>query len=245
MNRELLKRAIKKIVLNEMTKTDYGIGKISTNDKLVGDVKKAVGKSGEAIENPLNGKVSVDDGDGGKKYQCEIVECGEGLYDATVITHGSDRKVAKQLTAEKLSEFLKDSVKGDEKSYVAKARNKSMQAAGRDEEKDEKSEGKRVKKNDKQEDQMEEVDEETQKDIADDNTKDAEEDADKDVVAVDDENSPQQGGELVDKIERIIDRILKNKAEAKSAHLKTDPKMKSADKLTVKDKGTPALKKGK
>ena len=50
---------------------------------------------------------------------------------------------------------------------------------------------------------------------------------------------------LTDKIEKIIDRILKNKADAKTAHLKTDKDMESSDKLTTKLKDTPALKEKK
>jgi len=52
---------------------------------------------------------------------------------------------------------------------------------------------------------------------------------------------------LVDKIEKIIDRVLKSKvkADAKSPFLKADSDKESSDKLTVKDKGTPELKEKK
>jgi hypothetical protein len=237
MNRESLKSAIKKIVLNEITKSDYGVGKISTDDKLVGDTKKSIGKAGEAIENPLSGKVAVDDKAGGRKYQCEIVESGEGLYDVTVIKHGSDRTKGTQLSAEKLAEFLKNSVQ-EEPSYVDKARIKSMKAAGRDEEKDEKTEEKKVKKEEKQEDQMSDTEETTQKDIADKATKKATEKPDKEVAPIEDENAPQLGGELTDTIEKIIDRVLfKNKTG-----LKADPSKESPDKRLVKLKDTPQIK---
>ena len=235
MNRELLKQAIKKLVLQEMTQADYGVGKPSTNDTLVKDVKKSVGKAGEASENPLNGKVTVDDGEGGKKYQCEIVECGEGLFDATVITHGSDRKVGKALTADKLAEFLKTSVK-TEKSAVEKAREKSINSG---------PEKKEPKKEEKVADEMEDAEEETQVDIADDNDVKADVKVDKKLAPVNKDVSASMGGSIVDKIEKIVDRILKDKAEAKSAHLKTDSKMESPDKLTVKVKDTPALKEKK
>jgi hypothetical protein len=237
MNRELLKKAIKKIVLNEITKSDYGVGKISTDDELVGAVKKSIGSAGEAIENPLSGKVAVDDKAGGRKYQCEIVECGEGLYNVTVIKHGSDRKAGRQLSAEKLSEFLKDTLQ-DDLSAVDKARMKSMKAAGRDEEKDEKAEEKNVKKEEKQEDQMTDVEPKTQKDIADKATKKATEKPDKEVAPIEDKNAPQLGGELTDVIEKIINRVLfKNKTG-----LKADPSKESPDKRLVKLKDTPEIK---
>ena len=239
MNRESLKLVIKKIVLNEITKSDYGVGKISTEDELVGDVQKAIGKTGEAIENPLSGKVIIDDKAGGRKYQCEITECGEGLYNVVLLKHGSDRKTGTQLSAEKLAEFLKNSVQ-EETSYVDKARMKSMKAAGRDEEKDEKTEEKKVKKEEKQEDQMTDVDKKTQKDIADKATKKATEKPDKEVAPIEDENAPQLGGELTDVIEKIIDRVLSGKVN--KINLKADPSKESPDKRLVKLKDTPEIK---
>jgi hypothetical protein len=235
MNRAQLKSVIKKIVLREMTQADYGVGRISTNADLAKDVNKAVGKGGEAVENPLNGKVSVDDGKGGKTFQAEITECGNDLYDVNVVTHGSDRKVGRQLSGEKLAEFLKNAVK-DDKSAVEKARGKSLNSG---------PEKKEPKKDEKIEDTMEETDEETQQDKADDGDVKAEEKPDKKLAPISKDNAPQLGGELVDKIEKIIDRVLKNKAKAetKTAFLKADSKMESPDKRVVKVKDTPALKK--
>ena len=106
--------------LQEITKSDYGVGKIGTQKDVVKKIQSAVSKNMEVSENPLNGKVVVDDSNGGVKFQCEITECGEGLYDVVVIKNGSDRKVGKQIDMDKLLEFLKDSVK-EEKSYKEKS----------------------------------------------------------------------------------------------------------------------------
>jgi hypothetical protein len=237
MNRAQLKSVIKKIVLREMTQADFGVGKVSSEKDLTKDVKKAIGGAGEAIENPLNGKVSVDDGKGGNKFQVEITENGAGLYDVNIIKNGSDRVRARQIDSKKLAEFLKDHSK-DEPSAVEKARSKSINSG---------PEKKEPKKNEKPEDTMEETDEEKQLDIADDADVKAEEKGDKKLAPIDDDNSPQLGGELVDKIEKIIDRVLKDKskAETKTAFLKADSKMESPDKRVVKVKDTPAIKNAK
>jgi hypothetical protein len=92
---------------------------------------------------------------------------------------------------------------------------------------------------------MDDADEELQIDIADDNTEKADVKADKENAPINKDVSASMGGEMVDKIEKIIDRILKNKADAKTAHLKTDKDMESSDKLTTKLKDTPALKEKK
>jgi hypothetical protein len=239
-SREKMKQAIRTIVLKEITMANFGTGKVSTNDGLAADVKKAVGKTGEVIQNPLNNKVVVDDKENGKKYQVEITECGDDLYDVNVITHGSDRKTGRQLSAEKLAEFLKASVE-DKGSAVEKARAKSMNALGRNEEKDEKVEEKRDKKDEKDGDEMVDTKEPTQKEIGDKATKKADEKVDKEVAPIDDEVAPQLGGELVDKIEKIIDRVLSGKANKKS-ELKADSANESPDKRVVKLKDTPSLK---
>ena len=233
MNRSQLKSVIKKLVLREMTQADYGVGRVSSQEDLTKDVKKAVGSAGEAVENPLNGKVSVDDKQGGEKFQVEITENGSGLYDVNISKNGSDRVRARQIDSKKLAEFLKDNAK-DEDSYTTKARAKSINSG---------PEKKEPKKNEKVKNDMEEVDEETQLDIADDGDVKAEEKGDKKLSAIDKDNAPQLGGELVDKIEKIIDRVLKDKADSKTAHLKADSKMESPDKRVVKVKDTPALKK--
>ena len=240
MNRDQLKSVIKKIVLREMTQANYGVGKISTEKDLTKDVKKAVGGAGEAIENPLNGKVSVDDGQGGRKFQVEIVECGPGLFDVNIIKNGSDRVRARQIDSKKLAEFLKDHAK-EEDSYTDKAFKKGKAPIKNKEEEDKE----KISSPTDESNEMEETKEDTQLKIADKETKKADEKSDKKVAPIDDDNSPQLGGELVDKIEKIIDRVLKDKskAEPKTAHLKVDKDMESSDKRVVKVKNTPALKK--
>ena len=204
-----LRESIRSLVLKEITMANYGIGKVSTNDELADDVKKFVGKAGKVIQNPLNNKVVVDDEQDGKKYQVDISESGEGLYNVNVITHGGERKTGRQLSPEKLAEFLKDSVI-EQPSSVEKARTKSMNATGRNEKKDEKVEEKRDKK-EEGEDEMVDTKEPTQKEIGDKHTKGADEKPDKELAPVDDENAAQLGGELADKIEKIIDRVLSKK----------------------------------
>jgi len=86
-------------------------------------------------------------------------------------------------------------------------------------------------------DTMDDADEELQIDIADDNTEKADQKIKLDIDA-------EIGGDIVDKIEKIIDRVLKikSKADATTSYLKTDKDMESSDKLTTKLKDTPSLK---
>jgi hypothetical protein len=89
---------------------------------------------------------------------------------------------------------------------------------------------------------MDDADEETQVEIADDTTVKAEEKVDKENAPINKEVAPALGGSIVDKIEKIVDKVLKDKADAKSAYLKHDKSTESPDKLTTKLKDTPALK---
>lgn len=234
--RARLKTVIKKIVLNEILKDDFGFKQPAEDTESVKAVQKAVGKTADVGSN-RNGKITAEDGEGGDKFQCNITEAGTDLYNVEVIKDGSQRCVGRQLSPEKLAEFLRNSVKSKE-SYVDAARTKSMNALGKNEEKDAKTEEKAAKKEEKNGDQMVDVKEKKQIDIADDGTKDAEEDSEI-------ETTPGEGGDLIEKVERIIDRVLKAKANAKTAHLKVDPKMKSPDTLTTKIKDTPPIKRGK
>ena len=79
----------------------------------------------------------------------------------------------------------------------------------------------------------------TQKEIGDKATKKATVKPIEEVKPVEEENAPQLGGELVDKIEKIIDRVLSNKNKT---NLKADPSKESSTKITVKVKDTPVLK---
>jgi hypothetical protein len=92
---------------------------------------------------------------------------------------------------------------------------------------------------------MDDADEETQLDIADDTTEKADVKADKENAPINKDIAPALGGNIVDKIEKIVDRLLKDKADAKSAYLKRDKSTESPDKLSVKLKDTPTLKEKK
>jgi len=241
--RDSIKSAIKKLVLQEITLNTNTVG---TTDTLPDqDAEKALKKAlpgDESIQKrPGTSKVTASG-----KHQVALSKVSEDCYDVVSITNGSDRRVAKNLKLEEVSEFIKKHGSESEKSYVDKARAKSINGGKeikKEEEKKEVAGGNKVSDTDK----MEDADEEKQIDIADDNTAKADEKSDKEIAPVDDDVAPQMGGELVDKIEKIIDRVLKMKAkaDAKTPHLKTDSEMESPDKLSVKMKATPALKEKK
>jgi hypothetical protein len=153
------------------------------------------------------------------------------------ITNESEKKIARGVSLEAAMELVKKHAGDSEKTYVQKAYDKSLKGFGL----------KTAERDDdmKLEDTMDDADEELQIDIADDNTEKADVKADKENAPINKDVSASMGGEMVDKIEKIIDRILKNKADAKTAHLKTDKDMESSDKLTTKLKDTPALKEKK
>lgn len=253
--KESLKRSIKKIVLSEITKSDYGVGKSATNtefvEKLEKALKKAQGDKVSVKENPIGGKIIFDDGRGGSKFQVDVYPTDDtnNHFDVTAIFQGSERFVGKNLTQDDVLEFIKDNFVGETPclSYAEKALKKGKAPVDADFKKyDDITDKAKKASDDDDEDNSEEkeADEASQKDRADDNDKKAEE---KDVK-IDDELEPQLGGELVDKIEKIIDKVLsgkKDRAEPKSAYLKADKKMESPDKLVVKTKETPKLKEKK
>ena len=242
MNREVIKSLVKKIVLQEITKADYGVGSISTKDDVTAEFQKAVkAAGGEMIDNPLNSVIAADDKQGGKKFQIELYEVGADNYYVTAIFNGSERKTAKGLTVTDAISFVKKGLEDSKTTYVDKARAKSINAAKVEPKKADK------KKEDQPKDEMEETEEKTQSEISDKNDKKAEEKVDKKIAPISSESAPQMGGDLVDKIDKIIDRVLKakNKAEPTTPFLKTDTSKESPDKLTVKDKGTPELKEKK
>jgi hypothetical protein len=149
------------------------------------------------------------------------------------ITNESEKKIARGVSLEAAMELVKKHAGDSEKTYVQKAYDKSLKGFGK----------KPVKVDDKKEDdKMDDVDEELQIDIADDSTVKADEKVDKQTAPIGKDGSAQLGGSIVDKIEKIVDRLLKSKAEPTTAHLKTDKDMESSDKLTTKLKDTPALK---
>ena len=232
MNRDELKQAIKKIILQEITNNQFGTPDHKEDVEGAKAVEKLVGKDGKVVSSPGTGKVVGDT----NKHNVAFSKQGGDKYDVISITNGSDRKIAKGLTLEDAVKFAKDHAAETETSYVDKAREKSLNSG---------KEIKPEKVDAKVDDGMEEVKEKTQKDISDDNDKKAEEKPDKDLAAISDDISSQLGGELVDKLQKIIDRVVtgKDKVEPKTAYLKADSKMESPDKLTTKLKDTPALKK--
>jgi len=251
--RAQLKSVIKKIILSEITKADYGVGKASTCAELVKELdkalKKAAGEVASVIENPMGNKIVFDDGRDGGKFQVELyrkTDSGD-LFDLTAIFQGSERFTVKDMTKESVLEFIKDNLKVDENcpSYVEKALAKGKAPIDADFKKYDKNTDKAKKVSaDEDDNEEKEADEKTQKDIADKDDKAAEEDA----PEIDDDVTPQLGGELVDKIEKIIDRVLNGKqvkADSKTSFLKADKDKKSSDKLVVKSKETPKLKEKK
>lgn len=243
MNRDLLKNAIKKLVLQEITMNANGIGTTDSlpDDKAVEALKKSV-KDANVEKRAGSSNVTAS----GQKHQVALSRISEDRFDVLSITNGSDRRTAKSLSLEDANEFIKKHAKESESSYVEKARAKSVNGgkeAKKEEDKKAVAGGNKISDTDA----MEDVDEEKQVDRADDNDVKAEEKGDKDLAPIDDDISAQMGGDLVDKIEKIIDRVLKakDKVEPKTAHLKTDSKMESPDKLTIKKKDTPALKAAK
>jgi hypothetical protein len=229
MNRELLKKAIKKLVLQEIANNQFGTPDHKEDTEATKAAEKIAGKDGKVINSPGTGKVVADKA----KHSVAFSKQSDDCYNVVSITNGSDRKTAKNLKLEDAVEFAKKHAEESEKSYTEKAYDKSLKGFGK----------KPAKVEEKEEaDKMDNVDSETQKDIADDTDVKAEEKADKENAPINKDVSAPMGGTIVDKIEKIIDRILKNKADAKTAHLKTDKDMESSDKLSVKLKDTPALK---
>jgi hypothetical protein len=157
-------------------------------------------------------------------------------YDVVSITNESERKIARGISLEAAMELVKQHAESSDKTYVQKAYDKSLKGFGKKpSEKEEKNEA----------DKMDDVDEETQVEIADDTTVKAEEKVDKENAPINKDVAPALGGSIVDKIEKIVDKVLKDKADAKSAYLKHDKSTESPDKLSVKLKDTPALKEKK
>ena len=230
MNRDLLKKAIKKLVLQEITNNQFGtpIQSDTADKKGLDAVTKAMGKGSEA---------SAIVGTGGKiagstdKQKVELSKNSDDCYDVVSVTNESERKIARGISLDDAMELVKKHAKDSEKTYVQKAYDKSLKGFGKKPSKQEES---------KEADKMDDDDEEFQIDIADDTTEKADQKIKLDV-------DTEIGGDIVDKIEKIIDRVLKdkNKAEPKSAYLKHDKDTESSDKLTTKLKDTPTLKEKK
>jgi hypothetical protein len=232
-NRDLIKKAIKKLVLQEIANNQFGVQvHVDNADKKGSDaLGKAMGKNNAGNIIGTGKTAGCDD-----NQKVELSKNAEDNYDVVSVTNESERKIARGVSLEAAMELVKKHAGGSEKTYVQKAYDKSLKGFGKKPAKvDEKKEN----------DTMDDADEELQIDIADDNTEKADVKADKENGPINKDVSASMGGEMVDKIEKIIDRILKNKADAKTAHLKTDKDMESSDKLTTKLKDTPALKEKK
>lgn len=234
-NRDLIKKAIKKLVLQEIANNQFGVQvHVDNADKKGSDaLGKAMGKNNAGSIIGTGKTAGSDD-----NQKVELSKNAEDNYDVVSVTNESERKIARGVSLEAAMELVKKHAGDSEKTYVQKAYDKSLKGFGKKPAKvDEKKEN----------DTMDDADEELQIDIADDNTEKADVKADKENGPINKDVSASMGGEMVDKIEKIIDRVLKlkAKADATTAHLKTDKDMESSDKLTTKLKDTPALKEKK
>jgi hypothetical protein len=236
MNRELLKKAIKKLVIQEITNNQFGTP-IHTDkkDKNAEEaLTKAMGKDANVHQIHGTNKTAGQT----DKQTASVTKNAEDCYDVVSVTNESERKIARGISLEAAMELVKQHAKDSEKTYVQKAYDKSLKGFGK-----KPSEKEEVEEADK----MDDADEAKQVEIADDTTVKAEEKADKETAPINKDVAPALGGDIVDKIEKIVDRVLKdkNKAEPKTAYLKHDKDTESPDKLTTKLKDTPALKEKK
>jgi hypothetical protein len=234
MNRELLKKAIKKLVLQEITNNQFGTPIQSDKKDLTGEeaLTKAMGKDANVMKIRGTGKTAGMKGN----QEVQLGKNSDDCYDVVSITNESERKIARGISLEAAMELVKQHAESSDKTYVQKAYDKSLKGFGKKpSEKEEANEA----------DKMDDADEETQVEIADDTTVKAEEKVDKENAPINKDVAPALGGSIVDKIEKIVDKVLKDKADAKSAYLKHDKSTESPDKLSVKLKDTPALKEKK
>jgi hypothetical protein len=234
MNRELLKKAIKKLVLQEITNNQFGTPIQSDKKDLTGEeaLTKAMGKDANVMKIRGTGKTAGMKGN----QEVQLGKNANDCYDVVSITNESERKIARGISLEAAMELVKQHAESSDKTYVQKAYDKSLKGFGKKpSEKEEANEA----------DKMDDADEETQVEIADDTTVKAEEKVDKENAPINKDVAPALGGSIVDKIEKIVDKVLKDKADAKSAYLKHDKSTESPDKLSVKLKDTPALKEKK
>jgi hypothetical protein len=233
MNRERLKNAIKKLVLQEIANNQFGTP-IHTDKKdknAESALAKEMGKEAAVMHVRGTGKTAGAT----DKQEVQLSKNADDCYDVVSITNESERKIARGVSLEAAMELVKQHAKDSEKTYVQKAYDKSLKGFGKKpSEKEEANEA----------DKMDDADEEKQVEIADDTTVKAEEKVDKENAPINKETAPALGGNIVDKIEKIVDKVLKdkNKAEPKTAYLKHDKDTESPDKLTTKLKDTPTLK---
>ncbi len=236
MNRETLKKAIKKLVLQEITNNQFGTPIHTDKKNLDGEkaLTSALGKDAHVSHVRGTGKTIGVKGN----QTVELGKNAEDCYDVVSVTNESERKIARGISLEAAMELVKQHAESSEKTYVQKAYDKSLKGFGK-----KPSEKEEVEEADK----MDDADEEKQVKIADDTTEKADVKANKETAPINKDVAPALGGNIVDKLEKIIDKVLKdkNKAEPKTAYLKHDKDTESPDKLSVKLKDTPALKEKK
>jgi len=236
MNRELLKKAIKKLVLQEIANNQLGTPIHTDKKDLAGEeaLTKAMGKDANVMKIRGTGKTAGMNGN----QEVQLTKNCDHCYDVVSITNESERKIARGVSLEAAMELVKQHAESSDKTYVEKAYDKSLKGFGKKPSEEEEAD---------EADKMDDADEETQIDIADDSTEKADVKANKENAPINKDIAPALGGNIVDKIEKIIDKVLKDKtkADAKSAYLKHDKDTESPDKLSVKLKDTPALKEKK
>lgn len=227
MNRDILKKAIKKLVLQEITNNQFGTPTQIDKKDPIGEkeLAKVLGKDAHVSKIHGTGKTAGI----ANNQVVQLSKNCDHCYDVVSVTNESERKIARGVSLDAAMELVKKHAKDSEKTYVQKAYDKSLKGFGKKPAKQEEAE---------EADKMDDADEETQIDIADDSTEKADQKIDVDV-------EPAMGGNIVNKIEKIIDRVLKDKADAKGAYLKHDKETESSDKLTTKLKDTPELKEKK
>jgi hypothetical protein len=222
-NITLLKKAIKKLVIQEITNNQFGTADHRSDEVSVDALRKATGDD-EATKVPGSGKmISQTPG-----HTIKLVKNAEDLYDVESMTNETERKVAKAMTLEDAVEFIKSCVK-DDKTYVNAAREKSINGGAKITEAD---------------DKMIKVKSSSQQEIADSVKNKAEKKVNKELSPLEGVEEDSVGGELVDKIERAIEKVLnsKFKADSKSAYLKANNDKKTEPDVSVKLKSTPKLK---
>lgn len=223
-NINLLKKAIRKLVIQEITNNQFGTPDHREDTVSVDAVKKAAGDE-NASKVPGSGKI-ISQTPG---HTIKLVKSADDLYDVESMTNEADRKIAKSVTLEDAVEFIKSCVK-DEKSYVQAARDKSINGGAKINEANDKME--KVKSV------------HSQQEIADSVKNKAEKKVKKELSPLEGVEEDAVGGELVDKIERAIEKVLSNKlkADGKSAYLKADKDKKTDPDVSVKLKSTPKIK---
>ena len=241
MNRELLKKAIKKLVLQEITNNQFGTPIQSDKKDLTGEeaLTKAMGKDANVMKIRGTGKTAGMKGN----QEVQLSKNCDHCYDVVSITNESERKIARGISLEAAMELVKQHAESSDKTYVQKAYDKAKAPLKKEENKDKQE----VSSKENDTDKMEETEENTQLDIADKETQKVDVKPTKENAPTAKEDANVLGGNIVDKIEKIVDKVLKdkNKAEPKTAYLKHDKDTESPDKLTVKLKDTPELKEKK